>query len=329
MEKNITCRTALGLAVQASKLLNIPYRYLKYTTLNEYFDINPEAHLNESQTPNLRYYSIGRGGHRMIMDKEGVQVPDLVEHETTNTGPYKPVPFVLRQLNDDLVLEDRKKYALRRKETHNGIEYWAYYLKRLDYQTTPPEILWDNTLDGVTTTRSFLYSDEDLRPRPAELPATGVTVSSADIIRISSRISINFDERDAKEFYNVSEILYGNSLSAVISEIMLCTGLDHEVTVPSGLGSDILFNEVIGCQVSAFVSTYLPISSLNGGVVYDCDLGAGEPLLTNNKSIMTRYSAENLPSVSSADLVGTIYDATNRPAAVTHDINEARNARRA
>ena len=31
----------------------------------------------------LKYFAIGRGGHRMILDKEDVAVPDVVEHETT------------------------------------------------------------------------------------------------------------------------------------------------------------------------------------------------------------------------------------------------------
>ena len=326
MEKTNVRRTAIGLAVQAAKLLDISYKYLKYTTLNEYFEILPEAHLSETTVPSLKYFAIGRGGHRMILDNEDVAVPDVVEHETTNTGPYKPVPFVLRQLNDDLSLEDRKRYALRRKEQHNGVEYWAYYLKRLDLPTTPPQVLWDNTVDGVTTTRLFNYSDQDLRPTPHELPATGVTVSSADIIRISSRISIILDERDIKEYYNVCEVLYGSSKYAIISEIMLCTGLDQEVNVPSGTGTNVLMKEVIGAQVAAYISTYISAKSMNGSIVYECDLGSGEPLLTNGESISSRYSIDTLPSVSSKTLEGTVYDATNKPAATTTDIAAASSA---
>ena len=86
--------------------------------------------------------------------------------------------------------------------------------------------------------------------------------------------------------------------------------------------------EVIGAQIAAYISTYYSAKSMNGGIIHECDLGSGEPLLTNGESIASRYSIDTLPSVTSKTLEGTIYDATNRPAATTNDIAAATNARR-
>lgn len=312
MEKLNICRTAIGISVQASKLLGRPYEYLKYTTLNELYDINPEAHLDITTPPDIKYWAIGRGAHRIHIDDSNTPVIDPIAHETTNTGPYKGVPFVLRRLNDDLNADDRAKYALRRKETHNGEEYWAYYLKRLPNNPEVPEVIHDNTKDGVTTSRPFKYTNDDLHPIPSDLPSVGVVVASADIIRISSRVLIEFNEWDVTEFFKVNKILYGSEQRSLISEILICSGVDRDVQVPSQSGSNVQFKEAIGVQVITFVSTFINVATANRGFHHEFELGEGEPLLTKGETRSTRYSLDVAPSAEAATLAGTAYDASNR-----------------
>ena len=312
MEKTNICRTALGIAIQASKLLGRPYQYLKYTTLNEYYDILPDAHLDITTIPDLKYWAIGRGGHKTHLDNSDTPVFDPINHETTNTGPFKGVPFILRQLNDDLTAEQRANYALRRKENHNGIDYWAYYLKRLPVVNEPPEIIHDNTVDEITTSRTFQYTNDDLHPTPPTLPNQGVVVSSADIIRISSVVQVSFNEWDIREYMKVCKILYGSEQQSLISEILICSGVDRDVRVPTTGDASVPFREAIGVQVMTFVSIVILVANTNKQWVHEFELGEGEPLLTKGGVNTTRYSEAVKPSANAGTLAGTQYDASNR-----------------
>ena len=312
MEKKNICRTALGIAIQASKLLKRPYSYARYTTLNEYYDINANAHLDLAESPDVKYFSIGRGGHRAHVDDTNTPVMDPISHEATHTGPYQGVPLVLRQLNDDLNAEYRARYALRRKETHNGVEYWAYYLKRLPEVNIPPEVIHDNTKDDITTSKVFVYTNDDLHPTPADLPAEGVVVTSSDIIRISSRVEISLTAFDVAEFYKVNKILFGSEQRSILSEILICAGVDKDVKIETSDSASVNFKEAVGVQVVTFVSTFVNLIDFNQGFRLAFELGAGEPLLTSGALNATRYSPGTVPSAVAATLAGTAYDASNR-----------------
>lgn len=312
MEKINICRTAIGISIQASKLTGRPHEYLRYTTLNERLAINEEAHQDLTAAPNIGYIAIGIGAHRSHLDDNGLDVIDVLPHETTDTGLYRQIPFVLRQLNDDLVEADRAKYALRRKEQYNGIEYWAYYLKRVAIDKVAPQIFHDSTRDGVTTAKPFVYTNDDLNPVPPELPPEGVTVSSADIIRISSKMTLDFKELDVVELLNVFKVKYGSEKKAMISEIALCTGTDKETQVEGPNATSIRMKEAVGVQVVTFISTYHNIATSNQGFHHEFELGEGEPLLTRGEVRSTRYSNDVLPSATADSLRGTIYDASNR-----------------
>lgn len=312
MEKMTTCRTAIGIAIQASKLLGRPYKYLKYTTLNEYYDINPEAHLDLTTAPDVKYFAIGRGGHKQtFIDKDNTPIMTTVNHETTNTGPFKGIPFVLRRINDDLTAEERQRYALRRQETHDGVKYWAYYLKRTSNGTEAPQVLHDNTKDGVTTTKYFQYTNDDLHPTPSDLPSVGTIVNSADVIRVSSRVDIVFDAFDTREYYKVNKILFGHEGAGIISEIMICAGVDQQTTVDSGDNNKIAFMEAVGVQVVTFVTLYNQPGYNNVGIHLQFDLWGGEPLLTKGETRGTRYSPDVKPSAEAETLKNTAYDASN------------------
>lgn len=304
-------RTAIGIALQAAKLTGRPYDYPKYTTLNEALAINETLHQDLTTLPNLGYLAIGRGAHRHhIEDQSGLDVIDAIPHETTDTGLFMQLPFVMRQLNNDLSPEDRRDYALRRKETHNGEDYWCYYLKRIKFDKVAPEIFHDNTQDGVTTSRPFAYTSNDLNPVPPELPPEGVVVTSADVIRISSKFQLHFDERDTSELYNVMRIKY-NSKSAVISELAICSGTDKEVSIEIA-GGNAKMKEAIGVQVIAFISTHYDLSKSNRGFIHEFEFGEGEPLITRGETRPTRYSTDAPPSAIPESLKGTVFDASNR-----------------
>ena len=312
MEKINTCRTAIGIMLQASKLLGRPYEFFKYTTLNERFDILSNAHADLTEIPNVQYYCIGAGAHRQHISDKDIPTQDIISHETTNTACFKPMPFALREENNDFDDTHRAKYALRRKENHNGINYWAYYLKRLPKVAEAPEIFHDNVKDGVTTSKVFKYTNADLYPTPSSLPPVGTVVASADTIRISAKVEIDFDAQDAAEYVNVLRILYGDEKYAIVSEIGICSGVDKNIATEGDKGVQISVKEAIGVQVVTFVSTYQFISTQNRGFHHEFELGEGEPLLVKGETRSTRYNPNVKPSEQSRLIPGSQYDASNQ-----------------
>lgn len=311
MEQINTTRTITGIKLQASKLLGRPHDIDKYSTLNERFDINASQNADLTEQPNVGYYCIGLGAHRQHIDDKMIPIYLPVSHEASNTCLFKPMPFVLRQLNDDLSPELRKRYALRRKETYNGTEYWAYYLKRLPRSNEAPELIHDNTKDGVTTSKPFHFTNEDLYPQPSTLPREGVVVSSADILRVSSKVELDFNEQDVTEYINVHRIMHGSARYAVISEIGICSGVDRDMNVEGEKNSTITMKEALGVQIVTFITTFYDIASSNRGFYHEFELGSGEPLLTKGETRSTRYNPDIKPTDIPAVLPGTQYDASN------------------
>lgn len=303
MEKSNVCRTALAVALQSSKLIGKPMEFPANSTLNELFNINPEAHNGQTTLPNLMYYCIGRGGHRAFTDPDGEVVLDPIPHSTRDTGLYRPVPFVLRPINNDLTVDERNNYRLRRMETHNGQQYYAYYLKKLELPTNGVELLIETVVDGVATATPFQYSRDDLSPTPPELSPTGTIVAAAQSVRASIRIEVDFNEWDTNEYYNVCRILKGTDQHAMISEIGLVSGIDIDVSADVN-GSQVSIREVAGAQINVFISIPIIVASANRGFMHAFDLGEGEPLLVSGKTPSTRYSAEHQPTNVAAMIAG-------------------------
>lgn len=308
MEKTNICRTAIAIALQATKLIGAPHSFSPNTTLNEYFDINPEAHKSQTAIPNLMYYCIGRGGHRVYTDADGEAVFDPVEHSATDTGLYRPVPFVLRPLNNDLTVDERMNYRLRRLEEHDGQHYYAYYLKVLPRPTMDAEIVQETVVDGVATAVPFIFTRDNLFPTPPEISPVGTVVATAQSIRTSVRVEIDFNEWDTNEYYNVCRILKGTSQHALISEIGLVSGVDIDVSADVN-GSQVSIREVAGAQLNVIISMPIIVSSANRGFTHAFELGEGEPLLVNGRTPSTRYSDSVKPSV----VDGFIPGATAKP----------------
>lgn len=271
-------RTIYGSAVQTALLLGLPFTMLENTTLNEKFNVQAGVAPAVGVMPKLGYFAIGNGGHRVITGADGIPYTDPIDHRATDAALFNHIPFVLREVDNDLTVTERAGYALRRQETINGVNYIAYYLKRMDLSQVNTELQHTHVIDGVSTTTPFVPGNDNLNPEHPELPSTGIITTNGNYLTASAIISILFDTINVNELINVARILYDNEQRAVISEIGACTGVDKIVTT-TGPDGQFNYNEAIAVQIATHITDYFPIGSTNRGFELQIEAGATEPLL--------------------------------------------------
>lgn len=258
--------------------MGLPYTIKNNSTLNERFGIQTGILPDADVIPTMRYFCIGNGGHKMSIGAGGISKTEPVQHRGTDAACFSPIPFVLREPNDDLSVSQRAQYALRRQETHQGTTYYAYYLKRLDFTSVASGMKLININEGVETVAPFVPDSSNLNPTPPDLSSSGVNLVSGDYVSASANLSIVLNEFDVEELKNVANVIYEDEAYAIISEIGLCSGVDKTVTAPASGGTTINFNEAIVVQIVSHINTFQPMVYSNNGSEILLDCGATEPL---------------------------------------------------
>lgn len=277
--KTIT-RTIYGNFLTTSAARGIPFKVLPNTTLNEKLGINVDATRNAGgyNYPQLKYLCIGNGGHEAIMSGPVPKIGTL-QHKSTDPCPFNMIPFVLREMDNDLPPGVREQYALRRTQDIDGTTYIAYYLKRLDQSNDTVEV---NKIvvndDGTTTVTPFLFDDSLLNPQPTRISHSGVNVLDSVYIDTSNLLTIRFTPEDCAELRNVANILYNEEESAVISEFGLVSGIDYRATVTIPGSGQVAINEVIAAQLNNIHTTYRSCFIDNLGFTVNFKIGNSVPL---------------------------------------------------
>lgn len=262
-------RTVYGAVVQTSLLTGTPIDYAAFTTLNEKFGIQATTLPTQLQRPVLGYLVVGNGGHLIKTGADSTMVPVIVQHKTTDSALFRHMPLVLRETNDDLTAPQQQNYALRKLENHDGIDYYAYYAKRLTLSNTVVQMELKTVSGGITTTVPFVPNSSNMNPIPVVVPPGGANSTSGSYVTATDKINIEFTDWEIAEYLNVAKVIYGDDDFAIISEIGLCTGVDK----PAGT-----FNEVIGCQIATHLGCYYAMKQLQNGLDILVDVGVTEPL---------------------------------------------------
>lgn len=271
-------RTVYGAILQTTQLVGKPFVLKEYTTLNEKFGIQAGILPTSTEIPRCQYMAIGLGGHRAATGADGIMIPEPIQHRPTDAGLYKHLPFVLRELTNDLSPTDRAKYALRRIEEHNGNNYAAYYLRRLDLTNVTPEMLYKTVNDGVVTTTPFVPTSANLNPTPPDLSSTGVNVTTGDYVTATAKLSLIFTTKEINELLNAANVMFGDERLAIISEIALVSGVDKTIQVSGSGQATFNFNEVIAAQIVSILNTMYMAKYADSGIDLTIDIGSSEPM---------------------------------------------------
>lgn len=264
--------------LQTCAHLALPFKVAEHTTLNEKFDIQSGAGVPAGKMPSLNVLTIGNGGHRGVVGQNGFPLIVPIDHQADHAALYNHIPFVLRATNNDLSPTERAKYALRKEVTVEGVNYYAYYGKRLDLSDAVPQLKRTITENGNSTSSVYTPTTAALNPTPPAISNTGVVTTSGDYLSASAVISIPFTANDVAEIINVAKTLYNDENYAVISEFGFCTSIGNTVSVPTS-GGQSNFLEAIACQIAFFVGAHYEMLWNTDGFDFRIEAGAVEPLL--------------------------------------------------
>jgi hypothetical protein len=266
-----TVRTIYNIKLQSANLMGKQYHPLPNTTLNEKFIIYPNYGI-DGKNPNLSLYTIGIGGSPII-DNTAINLKRGL-HKPIDGSLFEHIPFVLREIGNDLDDDTRKKYRLRKNINVNGYDYIAYYAKVID------EVKYEDTIYKVNSRleNNFigpydtLSNPKILHPEP---------VSNLDLLNVKGdyilnecKIILRFTKEEVEELNNAISILYPDKDNIIISEIGLCSGIN--VGVPYG-------TESVWTQINYFVDSGIDTKVLynnlsNKDFELMLDIGGMEPL---------------------------------------------------
>ena len=279
----LTTVTLSAMRVQNALFMNIDHEYPKNSTFNEHMSINADRLPEATERSYLKYIGLGNAGHKPGNGPNGISIPKPVRHRATDAGPFAAVPWVLRPVENDLSDDVRDNYAFRRMETHGNRNYWAYYLKRIDNRALRTRDYKITVDDDKQTTIAFNYSEQDLRPSPPELPSHDynvddkVAMPDGEYVLSNVDLDVRMDEFDAQEYQNVARVLYGDPDFAIISELMLMTGVDAMAEGEAVDGSPFQYNEAIGVQIAYHMTCFNNIAITNDRLTYKFKIGQSVP----------------------------------------------------
>lgn len=273
-------RTLLSSLILSAMSGNRPYTPAPYSTLNEKLDINKEIIYQPYDRPSLGYFTIGNGSRYFYNQDGEVPLSGNSQHRFRDFALFRHLRFALRPMDDDLPMERRNNYALRREEEHQGRKYWAYYLKRVVESTDPAKAYSSTVTDGLETREEFVPALTDLTPKKVEESNDDINVLQATKLSASVLISMQLTAEEIQDVIDAAAIVDGDVNAAFISEIGLCWGRDHVVEVPTGMGDTVNMKEAIGVQLGQFIRTDVSLPSLNDGWTHTVDMGHSEAVIT-------------------------------------------------
>lgn len=278
MDNNV--RSIYGAYLQTCALLGFNVDIKPNSTLNQKFDLFPNEIFNSGETPTVKYLTIGNGGHTASMGVDGLPLINPVPHSPRHAALYNHLPFIIREVGEDLTPGERLLYRLRVPRTIDGVNYMCYYAKVLDMSMVEPKIELRNNTDGIITATDFTPSLADLNPVKPVIPVNGNITSTGNYLASTAKIEFVMNEAEITELLNACNIIYGSDNYAFISEIGLCSGVDRTLMGNFG-GPPSAYTEAVGVQIMNFISTAIPAYALSTSITQTIDVGSTSPLLFN------------------------------------------------
>ena len=273
MESNAT-HTVFGNFINTLQRMKKSYVHTPFTTLNEKFNIFPNERPSAGVLPTIGYLGVGNGGHYADTIDNNLDITRNYQHKSTDASLFRWMPLVLRPLANDLTPAQRAGYALRRIETYEGVQYAAYYLKRVDLSAVDPKMEYRIiTPDGSIVVSEFIPDSSNLNPVPEEIAVDGVNVTTSEFISVSAKVTIPWQQWEIQEYLNAANIKFGTEDAAIISEIVIVSGVDKVVTAGA-----LTYTESICAVIETYIQQKIDITTNSQNFAMNLDIGVSEPL---------------------------------------------------
>ena len=248
-----TSRTTQGIYLNLCKQYGIEPTIHPYTTLNEKFNVVPGIVPEDMGDLKTQYIAIGNGGLTSGVVSESdnntrVNVTPIspVRRKVQANALYSHIPFVMRRVGEDLTQIERERYRLRVIETHNGVQYIVYYLRKIEESLIEPQIQKITYEDGERVATAYTPDTTSLFPT---YPSTANTQDGIKTeLTVQLRIRFTLSESDVAEIVNAVTTIYGAAGYGMISEIGLVSGADKTIPMESN-GEQIEGLEVVAAQL--------------------------------------------------------------------------------
>ena len=276
-------RSIYSAHLQTCKSLKRPFTILPNSTLNQKFNLFANEVPNVGEYPVLGYIGIGNKGATYDVTTSGFVLTTPQPHLPRHASLYNFIPFVIRDIANDLNSTERLKYRLRVPVTIGGNKYVAYYLRTLSINAIIPAVELRNVNDGTITTNSFSPALSDLSPTPPDLSNVDLNNPNGDYLVSTAKTTFTLNQQDINEILMACDLLFGDARYAVINEIALVHGVDK--VLQGTFGNTVSnYTDVISAQVAAFLSQYHALTSNTTQVQIELDIGSVEPLLINENA---------------------------------------------
>lgn len=232
-------KSILSGKLELAQLLPVPYEPDMMMTLNHQHNVYPNN--KPSTNPKIRYFGIGIGG-RYTVDDEALT--SAYKPSTDEAGLYRQIPFRLVPIDEDLTNEERAMYRMRKRETHYGLEYYAYYLKNIEF-TEGIKLVRINPKTHIE--EPYELDPTKLTPTGKKPPTSGTTDATVTEIKARVKAQITFTGKEVLEVINV--LFKGDTRYAVVSELGLYAGIDELVNATSSSGAPISYTESVYAQM--------------------------------------------------------------------------------
>ena len=208
--------TLLAIENQLTAALGIQMNYRPGSTINTkrgvLADVVPEA------VPRIRYFGIGIKGYANITSENNISQP--FRPSATDCDLYEPIPF--RCVTSPLTSPEADQYVMRDVVIINGIQYYRYWLKKIEFET--PSVKLTQVVNAVETeftidSTSLTPVPNDIYPRDVKEIQKRITASVTGVCRVTG-----------KEVCEVINAMYdGDMRRARISEIGTYSGIPYRV----------------------------------------------------------------------------------------------------
>lgn len=263
-------RTLYGVSLSLAQMLGKEYVIRDNTTLNQLLDIYPTEGLLQGQYPLLQYFCIGTGGNSIV---DGVDIYPYSNHSPLDAGLFNMVPLVLRETTNDLTAIEAKKYRLKKIIRVDGVDYIAYYLRKINNDTEVDfkENFYQISRRGNSDTIDILNLDsrDVLHPKPISKLGKIISNNSSYVTKLA-KVILQLNNSEVQELKNSLDILKANKN---LTEIGLVGGIDK--SFPTGeteaICTQILYHVGMNIDLNIYFNT-------NESFYKTIDIGGAEPL---------------------------------------------------
>jgi hypothetical protein len=257
-----TRRTIAASLLQTAQFFKVPMLYQANSMLNEKYDFSKTIRPPAGQYPYANYFQFGRNGFYCQPGGDGVPEIRSYVHEPVDGGLFEGMPFVLRDLNNDLTATQREMYAGRailRVGSTDKIAYWLCKLNKTDSSVLPFIVTPDATED---IRDPFIPNSSTLSPTPTKPTIDAINVVTGKYGVVECKIKMILTQWMIDELLNVKQLLTGNSVLDV-TEIAIVHGYPQNVTSNIS-GTSVTYEEAIVAQISAFFPNKIAINNYAG-----------------------------------------------------------------